>query len=75
MIAALQMYDWPEMRDATDGWWAGLARHLGVDLPLSRPDDFTAPWLRDDLIFGADLRLSLHPCAEGPGAARRHPAL
>ncbi len=52
MIAALQMYDWPEIREATDRWWAGLAHHLGVDLPLSRPGDFTVPWLRDELFFG-----------------------
>jgi len=51
MIAALQMYDWPELRAATDAWWAGLARHMGVDLPLSRPADFTAPWFREDLLF------------------------
>jgi ABC-type phosphate/phosphonate transport system substrate-binding protein len=51
MIAALQMYDWPEIRGATDGWWAGLARHLGVALPLSRPDDFTAPWHSDELLL------------------------
>ena len=52
MIAALQMYDWPEVREATDLWWAGIARHLGIDVPLSRPADFTAPWRRDDLLFG-----------------------
>ncbi|MCA3573623.1 MAG: PhnD/SsuA/transferrin family substrate-binding protein [Aestuariivirga sp.] len=52
MIAALQMYDWPEIRDATDEWWRGLAGHLGVDAGLSRPDDFTAPWFADDLVFG-----------------------
>ena len=52
MIAALQMYDWPETRQATDAWWAGLARHLGLDVPLSRPGDFTAPWFRGDLAFG-----------------------
>lgn len=51
MIAALQMYDWPEIRDATDRWWAGIARHLGADVPLSRPEDFTAPWFRDDLLL------------------------
>lgn len=51
MIAALQMYDWPELRGATDGFWAGLARRLGVGLDLSRPDDFTRPWFRDDLLF------------------------
>lgn len=52
MIAALQMYDWPELRAATDAWWAGLARHLGVATALSRPEDFTSPWFRDDLLFG-----------------------
>ncbi|MFN4141446.1 phosphate/phosphite/phosphonate ABC transporter substrate-binding protein [Aestuariivirga sp.] len=51
MIAALQMYDWPEVREATDQWWAGLARRLGVDAPLERPADFAAPWFRDDLLF------------------------
>lgn len=51
MIAALQMYDWPEIGQATDQWWAGLARHLEIDLPLSRPADFTAPWYRGDLIL------------------------
>lgn len=52
MIAALQMYDWPELRAATDAWWNGVARHMGVRLPLSRPADFTAPWLSDELLFG-----------------------
>ncbi len=51
MIAALQMYDWPEIRDATDRWWTGLAHHMRLNLQLSRPDDFTGPWYRDDLIF------------------------
>jgi ABC-type phosphate/phosphonate transport system substrate-binding protein len=52
MIAALQMYDWPEVRNATDLWWQNVARRLGTDLPLSRPADFTAPWRRQDLLFG-----------------------
>ena len=51
MIAALQMYGWPEIREATDRWWAGLARHMGLDVPLSRPADFTMPWYQDDLVF------------------------
>ena len=51
MIAALQMYDWPEIRWATDRFWAGLAQRLGVELDLSRPEDFTGPWFRDDLLF------------------------
>ena len=51
MIAALQMYDWPEVREATDLWWKAIADCLGVDVPLSRPGEFTAPWFRDDLLF------------------------
>lgn len=52
MIAALPMYDWPETRAATDSWWAGLARHLGVAAPLSRGEDYTASWSDPKLIFG-----------------------
>lgn len=52
MIAALQMYDWPEVREATDQWWKAIAGHLGVEVPLSRPADYTSPWRRDDLLFG-----------------------
>ena len=51
MIASLQMYDWPEVRQATDQLWQGIARHLGAPVPLSRPDDYTAPWFRDDLLL------------------------
>ena len=51
MIAALQMYDWPEVRQATNLWWQVVARHLGTLEELSRPDDYAAPWLRDDLLF------------------------
>jgi len=51
MIAALQMYDWPEVREATDLWWKAIADCLGVDIALSRPDDFAMPWQRDDLLF------------------------
>ncbi len=46
------MYDWPELREATDLWWQNVARRLGSDLPLSRPADFTVPWSRPDLLFG-----------------------
>lgn len=51
MIATLPMYDFPELRAATDAWWAGIARHAGVALPLSRFDDYVAPWSRPDLVF------------------------
>lgn len=51
MIAALQMYDWPELREATDRWWQAIARHLGVDMPLWREGPFSESWLRDDLLL------------------------
>lgn len=51
MIATLPMYDWPEIRADTDRFWAGLARHLGVAVPLSRPADFMSVWLQPDLLF------------------------
>ena len=51
MIATLPMYDWPEVRSATDAWWNGLSRHIGADVPLHRAEDYTAAWQRPDLLF------------------------
>jgi ABC-type phosphate/phosphonate transport system substrate-binding protein len=56
MIASLPMYDWPEVRRATDAWWAGLARHLraeGFDAPdrLTRSRSPGAQWRRPDLLL------------------------
>ncbi|MGB8314913.1 MAG: PhnD/SsuA/transferrin family substrate-binding protein [Aestuariivirga sp.] len=51
MIASLPMYDWPEVRDATDLWWRGLSRHLGIAAGLDRNTDHFAPWHRHDLVF------------------------
>ncbi len=45
------MYDWPEVREATEAWWSGLSGHLGVDLRLDRNPDHFAAWHRDDLYF------------------------
>ena len=45
------MYDWPEVRGATDAWWRGLSRHLGVALELDRNPDHFAAWRRGDLYF------------------------
>jgi ABC-type phosphate/phosphonate transport system substrate-binding protein len=45
------MYDWPEVRKATDLWWNDIARHLKTTISLSRDDDFAALWQRDDLLF------------------------
>ena len=51
MIVSLPMYDWPEVRLATDTWWHGLARHLKVSIELDRNTDHSAPWRREDLYF------------------------
>lgn len=47
------MYDLPELRQATDEWWRGLARHLGPDMPLSltRADDLDRLWADPALAF------------------------
>jgi ABC-type phosphate/phosphonate transport system substrate-binding protein len=51
MLASLPMYDWPEVRAATDAWWRGLAGHLGVSIGLDRNADYFAAWRREDLTF------------------------
>jgi ABC-type phosphate/phosphonate transport system substrate-binding protein len=51
MIASLPMYDFPEVRQATDGFWAALAKALGAEIGLSRPDDWTAAWRNPQLLF------------------------
>jgi ABC-type phosphate/phosphonate transport system substrate-binding protein len=56
MIATLPMYDWPELRESTDTFWQGLARHMretGLHPPanLSRPPDHKAPWRMADFFF------------------------
>jgi ABC-type phosphate/phosphonate transport system substrate-binding protein len=45
------MYDWPEVREATDAWWQGLRRHLGLGGDLVRHDDYMALWRAPDLVF------------------------
>ncbi len=45
------MYDWPEIRDATDAWWRGIAHHLGVDIPLSREAGYANLWTRPGLLL------------------------
>jgi ABC-type phosphate/phosphonate transport system substrate-binding protein len=51
MIASLPMYDLPEARAATDAWWQGLARHLGVAGELERRPDYSRLWHDTGLIF------------------------
>ena len=57
MIAALPMYDWPELEGATNALWrelAGELRACGIEAPdeLSRSDDDTSFALSPDLILG-----------------------
>lgn len=51
MIASLPMYDWPEVRQATDKFWRALRGHVGSDIPLSRGENHTAPWRNPGLLF------------------------
>ncbi|MEM7683703.1 MAG: PhnD/SsuA/transferrin family substrate-binding protein [Pseudomonadota bacterium] len=57
MIAALQMYDWPEVQPRLDEFWTDLAEDLhdlGIDAPasLSRPADLGSAWNAPDLLVG-----------------------
>ncbi len=51
MIASLPMYDWPEVRDATDRFWLTLSRRLGVDVSLWRDGDHVQPWRDPAMLF------------------------
>src|SRR5687767_4149995 len=56
-IISLPMYDWPELREVTDAWGHGLARHLrdhgfsDAPLELVRDDDYGKAWLSSDLLL------------------------
>lgn len=57
MTASFPMYDWPEVRSATDDWWQGLARALRAEgvqnVPdrLQRSGDVEALWSAPDLLI------------------------
>jgi len=57
MIASLPMYDWPEVREATDALWHTIARHLaangfaGVPAGLERDRDRDEQWRSPDLLL------------------------
>lgn len=51
MLASLPMYDLPEIRDATDGFWLNVATSYGAKVPLTRSADWAAPWRDPDLLF------------------------
>ncbi len=50
-IASLPMYDWPEIREHTDAFLAGFARHSGLCMKLDRDSSYSDPWRNPDLIF------------------------
>lgn len=58
MIAALPMYDFPQLRPAHDALWSAIARRLGafgvreVPLRLSHHLVHREVWRREDLLFG-----------------------
>ncbi len=51
MLASLPMYDFPEIREATDSFWAAIAKAYGTSGGLTRDEDWTAPWRNPDLLF------------------------
>ncbi len=56
LVAALQMYDWPEVRAAVDAEWAAIRdrlRRLGVEAPdtLTRDVDMHAIWRMPNLLL------------------------
>jgi ABC-type phosphate/phosphonate transport system substrate-binding protein len=52
VTVSLPMYDWPEVRAATDDWAHGVLRHLGsAGLALDRNPDYFSGWRRGDLVF------------------------
>lgn len=54
---SLPMYDWPEVRDATDSWARGMARHLRAQgfaeapLQLLRREDYAQAWQSSELML------------------------
>lgn len=63
-LAALPMYDWPEVRTANDRLWAAIRDHLrggGVAAPeqLSRGADLDAEWTDAGLVLGQTCGLPL----------------
>ena len=51
MLASLPMYDWPEVREATDALWHAMASRLQVDIQLTRSPDAATLWRTPDLLL------------------------
>lgn len=63
-VAALPMYDWPEIRPATDRLWAACRdalRAAGLTAPdrLDRANGLAETWTRPDLVLGQTCGLPL----------------
>ncbi len=76
-MAALQMYDWPEVQGRTDAFWAAIAGALraeGVAAPegLSRPADLAGAWRDPALLLGQSCGLPFVSglCGEAVALAR-----
>jgi hypothetical protein len=71
-VAALPMYDGPQIAAANDALWASIAAHLrahGVEAPerLARDRDFPALWRNPRLLFGQTCGypyMNLNPAVE-----------
>ena len=50
IVASLPMYDWPEIREATDAFWSGLSRHMGWQGELNRTE-YAELWKSNNLSF------------------------
>jgi ABC-type phosphate/phosphonate transport system substrate-binding protein len=50
-LVSLPMYDWPEVRSATDAIWEGIARHAGIAGALQRGGPYDALWRDPSLMF------------------------
>ena len=49
--ASLPMYDWPEIREHTDAFWRGLAKHAGLAGSLDRTTNYVELWRNPHLDF------------------------
>ena len=50
-LASLPMYDWPEVRAATDRFWAWIAHHAGLSVRLDHSSSHDALWREPWFVF------------------------
>lgn len=49
--ASLPMYDWPEIREHTDAFWAGFQRNISLNIALDRKAQYSDSWRDPNLIL------------------------